>query len=80
MGVRLLRRRPASAALCLLALCLPSCGDPCARLLKTVCDERPREELCSLYRVRVDRGDMSPELCGAVREVFLEQLERQMAK
>ena len=68
------------AALCLLGLCLSGCGEPCERLLETVCEERPREELCALYRERVDRGDMSPELCSAVREVFLEQLERQMAK
>ncbi len=68
------------AAACLVCLFLPACGDPCERLLETVCVERPREELCAVFRERVDRGDMSPELCSAVREVFLEQLEQQMAK
>ena len=72
------RRGRGAALLCGLIVCGVGCADPCEKLLRTVCEERPREDLCAIYKERVDRADMSPELCKAVREVFLEQLEKQM--
>ena len=69
--------RPRTLLLILLAgLGATACGEPCARLLDTVCKEHPRERLCRRYGTRIENQQISPEMCEATRKVFLESLEK----
>jgi len=68
------------ALVVMLAAVLTGCGDPCADLEQSICEDRPDPILCERYKAKLEEKRLSPKMCSALRSSYLELLESSSKK
>ena len=58
--------RDALMVICLAAIPAAGCGDPCATLETTLCDEAPNGKECALIREPERRAQLSRSRCDRI--------------
>jgi hypothetical protein len=73
-------RRLLGAVLCVASLSLAACGDPCADLVTTVCEDRPNPVMCKRFKEKIEKKRISSGMCSALRTSYLNLLEERAKK